>query len=268
MNLTRPLKISLLALAALLAGHVSAETLTISGVGSMTPLAKRLATEYTRLNPGVEVKVINPPLGSSGGLRAMASGKVDIVLAGRPPKANETGHAQPWLRTPLVLATNGGRSQGLTQAQIADVYAGRKTTWDDQQAIRLVMRGEYESETATLRKLSPKVDAAVAQALQRNDLPIAENDLDALENLIKIPGSLGTTSLGLIKASAAKLTLLPIDGVAPNTKNMENGRYPLVRQFLLVTSPTMRPAVAALSAWLQSPTALAIARELDYLPQK
>jgi phosphate transport system substrate-binding protein len=269
MNLTRTLKTTLLMLAVMFAGQASAaETLTLGGVGGVTPLAKRLAAEYVRLNPGVEVKVIEPPLGSSGGLRGLATGKVDLVLSGRPPKANEIGQPQPWLRTPLVLATNGGRSAGVTRAQVADIYAGRKTAWDDQQPIRLVMRGEYESETATLRKLSPEVDAAVAKALQRFDLPMAENDLEALDTLLKFSGSLGTSSLGLIKASGAKLTVLPIDGIVPSVKTMEHGSYPLARHFLLISSPTPRPAAMALARWLHSPAALAIAREFDYLPLK
>lgn len=272
MNITRTLKTSLMLLASplamMFAGQATAETLSIGGVGGVTPLTKHLVAEYVRINPDLEVKVIEPPLGSTGGLRALATGKLDIVLSGRPPKANETGKAQPWLRTPLVLATNGGRSAGLTRAQIADIFAGHKTTWDDQRPIRLVMRAEYESETINLRKLSPEVDTAVGKALQRNDLPIAENDLEAIDILLKAPASLGTSSLGLIKASGVKLAALPIDGIEPSIKTMEDGSYPLIRHYLLISSPAPRSAVAALMSWLQSPKALAIARESNYLPLK
>lgn len=270
MNIFRTFKTGLLLMITLLASQAVAETINLGGVGCITPLAKRLASEYVRLNPGIEVRVVEPPLGSSGGLRALAGGKVDIVLSGRAPKTNEIGLTRPWLRTPLVLATYGGHSprSGLTRMQIADIFAGRKTVWDDQKPIRLVMRSEFESETVALRKLSPEIDAAVAKALKRSDLPIPENDLEALETLQKIPGSLGTSSLGLIKASPTKLTILRIDGIAPSVKTLESGRYPLARQFLLVTSPTPRPAVRALLAWLQSPAALAITRTFDYLPFK
>lgn len=247
MNIFRTFKTGLLLMITLLASQAVAETINLGGVGCITPLAKRLASEYVRLNPGIEVRVVEPPLGSSGGLRALAGGKVDIVLSGRAPKTNEIG---------------------LTRMQIADIFAGRKTVWDDQKPIRLVMRSEFESETVALRKLSPEIDAAVAKALKRSDLPIPENDLEALETLQKIPGSLGTSSLGLIKASPTKLTILRIDGIAPSVKTLESGRYPLARQFLLVTSPTPRPAVRALLAWLQSPAALAITRTFDYLPFK
>lgn len=269
MTIPRTLATVLLLLFALLTGQAAAETLTIGGVGGITPLAKQLAAEYARRTPGVEVRVIDPPLGSNGGLRALAAGKVDIVVSGRSPRGAETGQAVPWLRTPLVLATSGGRiSKGLTRTQVADIFAGRTTAWDDRKPIRLVLRGEFESETVALRALSPAVDAAVAGALKRTDLPLAENDLEALDTLQKIPGSLGTSSLGLLRTSGARLTALSIDGVAPSAKTLENGSYPLVRQFLLVTGQNPRPAVAALAAWLKSPTALAIARRYDYLPQK
>lgn len=229
-------------------------------------MAKLLVAEYVRMNPAVDIKVIDPPLGSTGGLRALNIGKVDIVLSGRAPKANEMGQSKPWLRTPLVLATNRGRNSGLSKAQIADIFAGRKTSWDDKQPIRLVMRGEFESETIDLRKLSPEMDAAVATALKRPDQAIAENDVEALDTLVRIPASFGTSSLGLIKTTGAKLSVLPIDGIMPSIKTMENGSYPLVRHYLLISSPTPRPAVAALTGWLLSPAALTIARQFDYLP--
>ncbi len=165
-----------------------------------------------------------------------------------------------------MLATNS-KQQALTRAQIAEIYGGRKTTWDDRKPIRLVLRGEQETETRLLRSLSPEIDAAVASALKRPDLPVAENDLDAIDALTKITGSLGTTNLGLLKASGAKLNVLALDGIAPSVKTAEDGSYPLMRHFYLVTTSPSTVAAAFVS-WLQSPAALALARQQHYLPMK
>lgn len=250
----------------LLSSGVAAETVTLGGVGSLTPVVKLLGAEYAKKNAGVEINVIDPPMGSSGGLRALAAGKIDFALSGRMPKADETGQGKAWLQTPLVFATNGGKSKGLMRADIADIYGGRQTVWDDKKPIRLVMRGEQETETKVLRSLSPEVDAAVAAALKRSDLPIAENDIEALNTLAKIHGSFGTTNLGLIKASGAKVSVLSLDGMQPSAKALEDGSYRLVRQFYLVKGANPSPAAAAFVAWLTSPAAMTMARKLDYLP--
>lgn len=259
---------SMLLMLSLAPAGAVAETITLGGVGSLTPVVKLLGIEYAKKNAGIEINVIHPPMGSSGGIRALAAGKVDVALSGRNTKPDEAGKSKPWLQTPMVLATMGGKSNGLSRSQVADIYGGRKTAWDDNKPIRLVLRGEQETETAVLRSMSPEVNAAVADALKRPGLPIAENDIDAVELLAKISGSLGSTTLGLVTASGTKLTALAIDGVMPSVKTAEDGSYTLVRQFYVVTSPTPSPATAAFVAWLGSPAALALARKHNYLPLK
>ena len=254
------------AMTTVLSAPIFAETIAVGGVGSLTGLAKLLGAEYAKKNPVFAISVIEPPIGTKGAIRALAAGKIDLALSARPLTADEAGLAQPWLQTPLVMATLGGKSQGLSRRQIADIYAGRQGQWDDNKPIRLVLRGDQESETKVLRAISPEVDAAVTEALKRPGLPIAENDLDALEILGRIPGSLGTTNLGIIKVSASRLTALPIDGVVPTTQAMTEGRYPWRRQFYLITSTTTRPSVAAFVAWLNSAPAQALAARLDYMP--
>ena len=266
MSISRHLLHWLACATAVLSAPTFAEPITVGGVGSLTPIIKLLGAEYARKHPGFEINVIEPPMGSKGGLRALAAGKIDIAVSGRSTNPDETGVAKAWLQTPLVLATAGGKSKGLTVAQIADIYAGRKTGWDDNKPIRLVLRGDQETETKVLRGMAPAIDAAVTEALKRPGLPIAENDIEALEMLGKIPGSLGTTNLGLIKASTARVSALPIDGVPPSAKRMEDGSYPWRRQFYLVTPASPSPTLAAFVAWLNSPPAFALARKFDYLP--
>lgn len=253
---------------AVLPASTLAAALTIGGVGSLTPLIKQLGDEFAKAHPGFAFTVIEPPMGSNGGIRALYTGKIDLVVSARDTRPGETGLAKPWLQTPLVLATAGGKSKGVTRAQIADIYAGRKTTWDDDKPIRLVLRGDHETETKVLRALTPEIDVAVGESLKRPGLPLAENDFEALEMLGKIAGSFGTSSLGLIKASNSRLTILPIDGVNPSAKTIEDGSYPLRRQFYLITAPNPSPAVAAFVSWLNSPLALKTCRKLEFLPFK
>ena len=253
-------------LIAVLPAPTLAEPVVLGGVGSLTPVAKILGLEYAKKHPGFEFSVIEPPMGTKAGLRALAAGKLDIAIAARPNNPDEAGEAKAWLQTPLVLAMSGDKSMSLTRTQIADIYAGKKTAWDNKKPIRLVLRGDQETETKVLRSMSPAIDLAVTEVLKRRDLPIAENDIEALDALARISGSLGTTNLGLIKVRKAPVAAVTIDGLVPSVSAMEAGLYPWKRQFYLVTGAKPRPATLKFLAWLHSPEALAIARSLDYLP--
>ena len=263
-------KVMLFLLASLMIGPASAaETLRVGGVGSMTPLMRLLIADYSKRNPTADVQLINPPLGSSGGMRALSAGKLDLVLLGREKKPEEIGIAQPWLKTPLVLATGGGKTSGLSRNDLADIYAGRRTTWDDKRPIRLVLRGLHESETTVLRSISPAVDTAMADAIKRNAGPVAENDLEALGMLASIPGSFGSTTLGLIKSSGTEARMLEcvaIDGMKPDAAKLEKQSYPWYRSYSLVTAVQPSITAQAFVTYLQSPAALAIAREHAFLP--
>lgn len=245
-----------------------AETIKVGGVGSLTPLMKVLGEHYSRQNPGVTVVVVHPPLGTTGAARALMAGKLDVALMGRPPHAEEHGKSTPWLQTPLVLATSNAHSAGLTRAQIADMYARRKSTWEHGVPVRLVLRAAHESETVSLRSMSPEIDAAVGEALKSGNLPMAENDIEALEVLARARGSLGTTSLGLITSTKTRIGALAIDGEKPSVKALEAGSYPWARQYYLMTRVSPTPAIEAFMAYLQSPAALAAARKVDYVAIK
>ena len=70
-------QISALLASLLLAGVCSpalAETITLGGVGSMTPLLKKLGEDYKKRNPAIDVVVMHPPIGTAGGIRALAAG--------------------------------------------------------------------------------------------------------------------------------------------------------------------------------------------------
>jgi len=267
----RPMRRSVLACALCLAGTRMAfartgGSFTIGGVGSIAPLVQRLAQAYQHAHPETRIDIVQPPMGTGGSLRALSLGRVHLVLAGRPLQAGERGHLTPWLQTPLVFASSDGVLARLDAAKVQAVFAGRLLTWDDGRPIRIVLRGAQESETQVLRAVSPGIDRAVGQALERRDLPMAADDLDALEFLARIPGSFGTSSLGLVLSRGAPLRLLPYEGVAPTAQALEDGRYPLARPYHLVYRPDAPPEVLRFVEHLRSPSSLRLARSLDYLP--
>jgi phosphate transport system substrate-binding protein len=243
-------------------------TVNVGGVGALSPLLLHLAGEFQRLRPDITVTVANPPLGTNGALRALAAGKLDIALLGREPRTEDKVVGRAWLRTPLVLVSSRADSAGLTRHDIADIYAGRKTAWADGRPIRLILRGPFESELIALRAASAEVDAAITTALTRPGLPVAENDLEALTLLTGAAGSLGTSTLGLLRISPQPLHILSLDGTMPSLAALESGRYPLQRSFYLASTSSPGKAAAAFLAHLTAPATLKGLRRFDYGPPR
>jgi ABC-type phosphate transport system substrate-binding protein len=59
------------------------EAVRIGGTGSGTALLGKLAALYLEARPDTRIQIMSPSLGSTGGLRALAAGRIDIVVSGR-----------------------------------------------------------------------------------------------------------------------------------------------------------------------------------------
>lgn len=234
------------------------------------PLMQKLTDEYTKTHPSVQFEIIYPPLGSGGGLRALAAGRLDIAISSKPPAVqDQEKFAQPvyWVATPFVLArrdVNSGSSLSLDQ--LTDIYSLKTTHWPDGKPIRLIMRAATETDSILLRSLSARMDAAISQTLQRKMRPVAEDDLDNLKLLDGTPGSLGTASLGLLRITGSAVKPIGFNGVQPGLETMANGRYPLAKTLILIAAKQSNDATLAFVQYLQHPLVYRMLREWDYMP--
>ena len=237
------------------ATNVSAQTLKIGGNGSGMPAMQLLGAEFVKRTPGVTVVVV-PNLGSSGGLRAVRDGVIDVAISSRAPKPEETAQglvAAEFGRTPFVFATNPSVTQGLgSLAELVDAYAGKITTWADGKPIRLILRPKNDGDTALQQAISPEMKQAVDAALSRPGMIIASTDQDAAEMLEKTAGALGITSLSIVQAEKRRLNLLPVNGVAPSTKALADGSYQYVKTMYLVRAGAGTYLVQRFNAFVAS----------------
>lgn len=247
---------------------IAAEPLRIGGTGSGTALMKTLAESYQKTHPGTVFEIVQPTLGSSGGFRALAAGHIDIAISGRPPREDEGRFATiDYARSPLVFASNSQQKPvNLSRREISDIYAGQRKNWPNGEPIRLILRSPFESDTLTLRQMGPEMSAAVDDALKRKAGPIGENDLDTLELIAKLPGSLGPTTLGLIRLLDQPLTIHPLDGIQPSVDALAAGTYPLVKPLYLNTRLQQDPATADFITFLQSAPARKLLLRLGHQP--
>lgn len=150
--------------------------------------------------------------------------------------------------------------------QLTDIYSLKTMQWPDGGQIRLIMRAATETDSILLRSLSPRMDAAISQTLQRQRTPVAENDLDNLQLLESTPGSLGTASLGLLRITGSAVKPIGFNGVQPSLETMANGRYPLANTLILITDKQSNEATLAFVQYLQNPQVSRMLREWDYIP--
>jgi phosphate transport system substrate-binding protein len=238
-----------------------AEDLRIGGTGNALGAMKLLADEFGKRNPDVKVAVL-PSLGTSGAIKAIPKGALDIGLSSRPLAAEEEAQgavAMEYARTPLVFAVakkSGATALGLDE--LARIYEGSLAKWPDGSQIRPVLRQAGDDNTKQVIAMSPALAKAMMTAEQRPGLPFATTDQEAAEKMERIPGAVGVTTLGLMISEARDLRALKIDGVEATAANGASGRYPHFKRLYLITQPAQSAAVKRFIAYVQSPDGRAI----------
>lgn len=260
-----------LALAALLWNiympHLAgAETVKLGGTGSGLGTLQRLAEAFQQSAPDFTFHTV-ANLGSSGGLKALEAGVLDLAITSRPLTHEESAQgliAHSYGMTPFVLVTSQPGVSGFTLSQLVDIYAGKQTTWPDGSRIRLVLRPANDTDTRLLASFSPQMKEALDNALAKEGMIMAITDQDSVQTIKRVPGALGTTSLALLLAAEHPLIPLAIDRISPSHETVANGSYPYIKTLSLVTKGVPTGQVAHFIAFIQSPEGKAILRSLGH----
>jgi phosphate transport system substrate-binding protein len=251
------------------AGAAVLEPLRISGTGSSLGALRQLAEAFEKAHPDQPVRIF-PSVGSSGAIKAVADGALDIGISGRPLQpAEQAGGllALAYARTPFVFAV-GPRvgATGLTAAELARIYRGEVSAWPDGERIRLVLRPRTDVDTLYVRSISGELDAAMEVALGREGLLMAATNQDCNDALNHTPGSLGPSTLTQLLTENRPIRALAWNGVAPTLEHLASGAYPLSKPLRLVVRTSPSAAVRRFIAFLGTPTAARILERTGNLP--
>ena len=246
----------LAALCILSAPAAMAQEIKIGGTGNALGTMRLLGEAFSKQHPDMKVAVLSS-LGSSGAIKAVPKGAIDIGLTSRALSDEEraTGSvATEYARCPTVLAVSTiSTVTAITREQIADIYTGKLATWPDGTPIRPVLRQPGDDNTKQLKSLSSAIAEAVEVAERREGLAFAVIDQEAADKIESIPGAMGVTSLALIQSEGRPLRALTLDGVEPTIENGASGDYPLVKRFFLITKPQASATVVQFMAFVGSP---------------
>lgn len=106
-------------------------TVKVAGSSSVSPIMEKLAEAYMSANSAVEIKIQTSD--SSNGMSSTAEGLCDIGMASRAVKDSEK--EQGLTETTIcmdgiaVIVNKENTIDGLTMAQVCDIYTGTVTSW-------------------------------------------------------------------------------------------------------------------------------------------
>ncbi len=241
---------------ATLGSSARADEIKIGGTGNALGTMRLMGEAFSNKYPNMKVTVLGS-IGTSGAIKAVPKGVVDIGVSSRPLTDEElaTGVvATEYSRSLTVLAVaNKMKVVAITNAQIADIYTGKLAKWPDGTPVRPVLRQPGDDNTRQIKNLSPEIEKALLVAEQRDGLAFAVIDQEAADKIESIPGAFGTSTLALIKSEGRSLRALKLDGVEPTEKNGASGAYPMIKHFFFITQKSPSPAVQQFIAFVNSP---------------
>lgn len=240
-------------------GAVAAEPLRIAGTGSGVALMRILAGAYRNANPGAETWTPES-VGSSGAIRGLEAGKLDVGIILRPLKAGELpgGRSVEICRTALVFFTAASRSDVVLRRNDLNALFSSTLPPFPRGEIRPLMRPPSETSSVLLQGYFPETAAAVEQARQYRGAVLALTDQDAMD---LVEGSTSLVAFGAltpILAEHRKLIVVPFDGHEASPENIVNGSYPYWVPMTLVVGPNTTVQAAGFIDFARSAAAAPI----------
>lgn len=251
-------------------GASAAEELKIGGSGAALGTMQLLGNEFTAANPNVKIMIV-PSLGSGGGITAVVAGAIGLAVTSRPLKESERklgATETEYARTPFVFAVSTkSKVTAISATELVAIYAGKRVSWADGTPVRIVLRPSSDIDTTIVRNLSPEMNSAYSIAETRPGVRYSVNDQDAANDLERIPGVIGPSSLALILSERRALRALKFEGREPTAQNGASGTYPYYKRLFFVTSAQRTPVVERFIAFVRSPVGREIlARNGQWIP--
>lgn len=242
--------------------------LRVSGSGTALPLLQVLTSAYEQED--VEFAYL-PGLHSSGGIRGVANGDLEIGCVSRELTQEEAELGLEYIKLAddgLVVAVNPSvEIDALTSEQVRDIYSGVYENWSELGGpdldIVVLDRNEDESAKIILRQYLLGSELVVAgQAVSL----FYESDM--VEGVRQTPGAIGYFSLGYGVSEDVPVIYIALDGVSPTVSAIESGDYAMVRPLGVVFDARAGNEARSFVEWAQSDEAQTIMAEQGFAPPK
>lgn len=235
------------------AGPARAAVITVGGTGTGSGLITRLAESH-EASAATRYRIL-PSMGSGGGLRALAAGRIDLALTLTDPGAVVDGvqvQRRQLARSPVCIVGHPDNPTGmLTSAQAGRLLTLQDRTWPDGSPARGIFRPPGEREWQALRAGPPEIARAADGPARRSGEVFASTAQENAAALASIPGSIGVMSLGQLTTEAIGLRVLGLDDVTPSLEAMRNGEWPYLIRIFMVWRADAPPAITHFITFLE-----------------
>lgn len=228
----------------------SGTTVRIDGSTSMVTINQNLKRGFERQFPGTNV--VTSANGSQNGIADLIAGRADIAAVSRSLTAQEQSQGLMAVSVTkdaiaLVVGKANPFNQGLTSAQVADIFQGKINNWSavggNSGTIRVINRPTISGTHQVFKEIVLK------GANFGTTSNIATLPRDATTPLLQ---ALGTDGIGYATfaqvANQQTVRFIPIDGLTPDASG-----YPYQRQLFYVYKNTASPGVQAFLGYATSP---------------
>ena len=233
----------------------AADTIRINGSGTCLEMIKPLMKAYDKNNRSVSFQM-EKPLGSSGAIKALLSGAIDIAIVSRPLNPEETAQGaklKDFGKTPLAIVTEKKVPiKVISTRELEDIYSGKTVKWPNGETIRIILRPNEDADTKILKTISPGMVEAITKAQHRRGVIIAVTDPESDEAVSKTIGGIGASGLTGIIVGKLPLKVVALNGVRPTRENLANGIYPLSKGISFVTTGKLPDAAAKFLEFIYS----------------
>ncbi len=269
---------------AVAAAEKPVETQTIQNKGSdtMVNVALSWAETYRDINPNVSIAVTGG--GSGTGIAALINGTVDMANASRAMKDNEYADARANGIEPVehvvaidalaVIVHPDNPVSQLTINQLADMYTGRITNWNEvggiDAPIVLLSRESnsgthvYFLEEVVRRGEADNKDIFAPQTL------LMPSSVGITRELRRNPRAIGYDGLGYVDPEHEKIIAIAPDSdspyVMPTIESALTGEYALSRDLFMYTAGQPSGVIGEYLDWILGPDGQEIVRSLGFVP--
>ena len=236
----------------------------IAGGTAHIPVMKEAARQIMEANPAVRITVAGG--GSGVGVQKVGEGIVQIGNTGRalkPAEVEKYGLVSfPFAIDGVAVAVNpANRVEGLTKAQIKDIFSGKIANWKEvggaDAPISLYVRedGSGTRETFEERALDKGASAAAANVVNSNG---------AMKTAIgQDPNAIGYVGIGHLDKSIKGIS---VDGMAPSQENAASGQYTVTRLLYMNTKGEPQGITRGFMDYIFTPAGQEIVSKAGYIP--
>jgi phosphate transport system substrate-binding protein len=249
--------------------------LAIDGSTTMVALMRGLNNAYTQANPNIPVtygQPANNPTGSSGGIRNLINGTVNLAASSRPLKPEEANANLQVVAiakdaVAVVVGADNPYRGGLSLEQLRDIYQGKITNWSQVGGPNLPIKVINRAAASGTRDLFQNV-VLLGQQFAPDSANFITWQQDETTAIIRELGNNGISYATVAQVeNQSTVRIMPINGTSPtDMAAVKNNTYPISRNIFLVTTKQTSPAVKQFIELALSPQGQQIASNNGFIP--